>query len=215
MHLVRIILRTGQAGDVPEAQVMADYDINDYREKTELTSTKMQSAIIGSLRDYALLHMLDRSRKGLEHILRAAGDVGHSRAFGEFAEGIITQVTALLGLEDDGLLLKVDGFAARLRGSTCTMRAGTGCHAGQDIAGPLSDLPEGVGSILARALAERKNVYREDSFVGYMASAGFWKPWWNGSSPVTPSRGREDGWPGSLPGLQGSIPCGPTGWDSA
>jgi CheY-like chemotaxis protein len=34
---VRIILRTGQPGYAPEEQVIMQYDINDYRTKTELT----------------------------------------------------------------------------------------------------------------------------------------------------------------------------------
>ena len=35
-RFVRIVLRTGQPGQAPEQQVIVDYDINDYREKTEL-----------------------------------------------------------------------------------------------------------------------------------------------------------------------------------
>jgi len=37
-HLVRIILRTGQPGRAPESNVILEYDINDYKEKTELTA---------------------------------------------------------------------------------------------------------------------------------------------------------------------------------
>jgi CheY-like chemotaxis protein len=37
-HKVRIILRTGQPGQAPERQVILDYDINDYKSKTELTA---------------------------------------------------------------------------------------------------------------------------------------------------------------------------------
>jgi diguanylate cyclase (GGDEF)-like protein/PAS domain S-box-containing protein len=50
--LVRIILRTGQAGQAPEMKVIAEYDINDYREKTELTSQKLISAVTIALRGY-------------------------------------------------------------------------------------------------------------------------------------------------------------------
>ena len=35
---VRIILRTGQPGQAPERRVIVDYDINDYKAKTELTA---------------------------------------------------------------------------------------------------------------------------------------------------------------------------------
>lgn len=50
--LVRIILRTGQPGQAPEQEVLKNYDINDYKEKTELTTQKLVTSIISSLRAY-------------------------------------------------------------------------------------------------------------------------------------------------------------------
>lgn len=38
---VRVILRTGQPGQAPERRVIVDYDINDYKAKTELTADKL------------------------------------------------------------------------------------------------------------------------------------------------------------------------------
>ena len=43
--LVRIILRTGQPGAAPEKQVIIEYEINDYKAKTELTSIKLFTAV--------------------------------------------------------------------------------------------------------------------------------------------------------------------------
>jgi serine phosphatase RsbU (regulator of sigma subunit) len=51
-EMVRIILRTGQPGQAPEKEVVENYDINDYKEKTELTSQKLVTSIIASLRSY-------------------------------------------------------------------------------------------------------------------------------------------------------------------
>lgn len=52
---IRIILRTGQPGQAPEQQVVLEYDINDYKEKTELTAQKLTTAVIASLRAYQAL----------------------------------------------------------------------------------------------------------------------------------------------------------------
>ncbi|MBD3824854.1 MAG: HD domain-containing protein [Epsilonproteobacteria bacterium] len=49
---IRIVLRTGQPGSAPEKEVIRDYDINDYKEKTELTATKLYTTLISSLRAY-------------------------------------------------------------------------------------------------------------------------------------------------------------------
>jgi len=49
---LRIVLRTGQPGQAPELSVIVDYDINDYKEKSDLTSDKMRSCLATALRSY-------------------------------------------------------------------------------------------------------------------------------------------------------------------
>ncbi len=56
---VQIILRTGQPGQVPEASVIRDYDINDYRTKTELTTQKLVTSLITALRVFCALRARD------------------------------------------------------------------------------------------------------------------------------------------------------------
>ena len=46
---VRIVLRTGQPGQAPEEQVIRDYDINDYKEKTDLTRRKLITVFYAGL----------------------------------------------------------------------------------------------------------------------------------------------------------------------
>lgn len=50
LKAIRIILRTGQPGQAPEQQVILEYDINDYKSKTELTSQKLFTTMIAALR---------------------------------------------------------------------------------------------------------------------------------------------------------------------
>jgi signal transduction histidine kinase/HPt (histidine-containing phosphotransfer) domain-containing protein/FixJ family two-component response regulator len=49
---VRLILRTGQPGQAPERQVIRDFDINDYIDKTSLTADQLYTATLASLRAY-------------------------------------------------------------------------------------------------------------------------------------------------------------------
>ena len=51
-HFIRIILRTGQPGQAPERDVIINYDINDYKSKTELTAQKLFTVVIAALRSY-------------------------------------------------------------------------------------------------------------------------------------------------------------------
>lgn len=49
---IRIILRTGQPGQAPVRDVIVDYDINDYKSKTELTAEKLFITLITGLRAF-------------------------------------------------------------------------------------------------------------------------------------------------------------------
>ena len=44
-NFTRIVLRTGQPGQAPEEKVIVDYDINDYKEKTELSNKVIYHSI--------------------------------------------------------------------------------------------------------------------------------------------------------------------------
>lgn len=68
-HQVRIILRTGQPGEAPEASVILNYDINDYRLKTELTRQKLITVVISSLRSYTNILTIENQNFELTHAL--------------------------------------------------------------------------------------------------------------------------------------------------
>jgi hypothetical protein len=74
-RLVRIILRTGQPGAAPEKQVVVDYDINDYKEKSELTFQRLQTGIITALRAWHDMKIIESSRMGLEKIIDASAQL--------------------------------------------------------------------------------------------------------------------------------------------
>lgn len=69
---VRIILRTGQPGQAPERKVIIDYDINDYKEKSELTANKFFATMVLALRSYQDIINLEKSRKTIEQIATAS-----------------------------------------------------------------------------------------------------------------------------------------------
>ena len=56
---LRIILRTGQSGDIPELETIRKYDINDYLSKTELTMERLHGCFITTLRSYQQLERLE------------------------------------------------------------------------------------------------------------------------------------------------------------
>lgn len=68
-RFVRIVLRTGQPGQAPEMSVIREYDINDYKEKVELTDQKLFTSIVSSLRSYQDILVIESQRKALSKSL--------------------------------------------------------------------------------------------------------------------------------------------------
>ncbi|MGL1935866.1 MAG: SpoIIE family protein phosphatase [Fibrobacterales bacterium] len=63
---IRIVLRTGQPGHAPQSQVIIEYDINDYKEKTEMSSITLITTITTSLRSFNYIHKIAQMNNSLE-----------------------------------------------------------------------------------------------------------------------------------------------------
>ena len=104
MEAVRIILRTGQPGQVPELETITRFDINDYKTKSELTKTKLITTLFSALRSWEQINRLENSRTGLEKIIEASNELIVQEGLETFAEGVVTQMASLFGLDSDGIL---------------------------------------------------------------------------------------------------------------
>jgi len=101
--IVRIILRTGQPGDAPSNEVILNYDINDYKEKSELTYDKLFTSVVAALRTYQQLIAIEKCRNGLKKIIEATAQYCKCRSKEEFAQQLLIQISSLLNLGDNSL----------------------------------------------------------------------------------------------------------------
>lgn len=122
---VRIILRTGQPGQAPERRVIVDYDINDYKAKTELTADKLFTSLTAALRSYQQLERMLQTRRGLEIIIDAASTLYDFKSMQRLAEGVLTQIASLLNIDCVGILVLRDGSD---HGDAFSVLAGSGCY---------------------------------------------------------------------------------------
>ncbi|MFO7609899.1 MAG: DUF3369 domain-containing protein [Candidatus Krumholzibacteriia bacterium] len=125
---VRIILRTGQPGQAPEHEVVARYDINDYKCKVELTADRLCTTVTSALRSWRDICALEHSRRSLQQVLEASGALLQGGPQGEFAGQVLAQLQEIAGR---GLGRVPDGFVARNRPGRCVIAAGTGPWAGR------------------------------------------------------------------------------------
>jgi len=101
---VRIILRTGQPGYAPEIDAIRDFDINDYKTKSELTRIKLFTTVTSAIRSYEQIRKINDSRRGLSQIVRASTQLMSLHGVHNFAAGVLNQIAELLGQEGSGVL---------------------------------------------------------------------------------------------------------------
>src|SRR5690606_14772962 len=172
---VRIILRTGQPGQAPERQVIINYDINDYKSKTELTAQKLFTVIMSSLRSYRDILSLEQSRMGLEKIINASADLFSSHSMEQFIDGVLQQLTSILGCDENALLVSSSLVAGNISGEVAdphklVVFAGQGEFESKE-GKPVQEVlaPELLDAFEV-ALKSRGIVYRDNYLVAYCTS---------------------------------------------
>lgn len=168
----RLVLRTGQPGQAPENEVIRNYDINDYKDKTELTTTKLNTLLYATLRSYRDICTLNKNRKGLEGVIKASTEVFGSGTLNKFASAVLTQITTLLGLEQSALYCSSITHDTQLNIETRTFRilAATGDMETAHNIASIEDLPAQVQEGFKEVLADHKSHYHKDYYIGYFST---------------------------------------------
>ena len=162
---VRIILRTGQPGQAPERRVIVDYDINDYKAKTELTADKLFTALTAALRSYLQLQRMLETRRGLEIIIEAAGTLFDFKSMQRLAEGVLTQIASLLKVSCAGILVLRE---AQNSHEIFSVLAGSGCYS-RFIGSDVSTLIENdLQSLVREAFTRRHHEFSDQRSVLYI-----------------------------------------------
>jgi len=159
---IRIILRTGQPGYAPEMDAIRDLDINDYRTKSELTRTKLYTAVAAAVRCYQQLHALNIGRVALERIARAGAELMNLHVPRDIARAVLGHAAAVLLQEPDGVLCVHDDGALQVLGAAggCIDLEGGALRHHQD---------QEVHALVARALQERSSQYTPERVALYFS----------------------------------------------
>ena len=126
--LMRLIIRTGQPGLAPERFVIDNFDIDDYKDKTELTVQKLYTTVRTALKGYRDLQTIELNRVGLSRILAVTPDLYnlHIDRLEEYFRGLLIQIIGICNLEHSGMISTIDGLVVTLEGKDIRVRAGTG-----------------------------------------------------------------------------------------
>ncbi|EKE87437.1 EAL domain-containing protein [Idiomarina xiamenensis] len=169
-HEVRIVLRTGQPGTAPEERVIRDYDINDYRTKTELTRARLLTTVYTAIRSYQQIRTINASRIGLRQVIASAANLMERHSMANFAEGVVTQIASLLGLPADGMLGVRSGGGHEPE----VIVLGAAGRFARAINRPLTQLDDDdIKSAIFNCIARREHLYLADATVFYIKGNRF------------------------------------------
>lgn len=118
-QLVRIVLRTGQPGQALEHSIIVDYDINDFWCKADLTTRKLFTTVISSLRAYATLADAAAARDAL------SVEVAHARHLRQ----VVDQHALVLTLDADARIADANELLCKLAGIPRASLIGRSVHA--------------------------------------------------------------------------------------
>jgi diguanylate cyclase (GGDEF)-like protein len=124
----RIILHTGQPGYAPEYEAIRDFDINDYRNKSELNYSRLLTSLTAAIRSYMQIRTVAEQNGGLEFIINSAPRLISQTPLEHFPGELVREVQDLLGQNIEAVLIEHrrrsgDGAAMRLIHATAAFAA--------------------------------------------------------------------------------------------
>ena len=165
-HRTRLVMRTGQPGQAPEDRVIRDYDIDDYKEKTDLTIQKLRTLLYSKLRAYRDLCVIEYQRDGLARVLGATAMVQTAESLTVFASAVLDQLTSLLHLDRSALYCIVLPNADNGEHETKTIAA-TGDFVEYSTNPNCSNLPDIVAQRFREVFDKKSGQHYDDAYVLY------------------------------------------------
>jgi response regulator RpfG family c-di-GMP phosphodiesterase len=153
---VRIILRTGQPGQAPEKRVIVDYDINDYKEKTELTAQKLFTTIVASLRAYESIHLTNLNKKGLEKVIEASSYLFEVQSLSKLSAIVLEQINSMLCFYKNIPLREQSSFVAFKNSGSYYITAASGNYTKNFNSDIKNVIPASLYDSIIEGIEERK-----------------------------------------------------------
>ena len=169
--LVRIILRTGQPGSAPEHEVILRYRINDYKDKTELTASKLFSCVVTAIRSYQDLINLQKNKQGFRKVIEATKTITKKKSIGLFLEGVLDQWVFILQTNDNWVKTEHSNcytiYCEPNKNYKVISAIADNKKLKNQSSQGLETLPEDVQKIIIDSHREGANIIRGNLYAGY------------------------------------------------
>ncbi|MCW8863800.1 MAG: DUF3369 domain-containing protein [Colwellia sp.] len=167
---IRLVLRTGQAGSAPEAKVIKDFDINDYKEKTDFTASKMITTVYASIRAYRDIMTIQRSLDAFKKLIETTHDLLKINQLKSFGSAALNHLLALMNVESSALYIARTQIDFDLQ-ATSLIIACTGKYVCESDSLENSDISAEVKAKIQQVFISKSHYSDDTCFVGYYQAA--------------------------------------------
>lgn len=162
---IRLVLRTGQAGMAPESDVIRNYDINDYRSKTDLTAQSLATCVFNGVRGFRDIRTISDNLTAFRKLIDTSAKLMREESLLDMAQSALTELLGILGTEQSSLYItsrQESLFNKREeRVFECTGRFSKAKEE------RFSDLPQTVRDKVEKAYESKQSAATETDFTGY------------------------------------------------
>jgi len=167
----RIVLRTGQPGQAPERKIIREYEISDYKNKTELSGVKLDTLMCTTLRSYQNIVRLKKNKKGLELVVESSSALFDALTYESLVDETINYLGKLVNrcTKTPEHNLSALGFYCDSEVFQLLETRGQFSHLIKQT--DVDKLPDYVSILISESIATQKNIYNPDSFILNMQSS--------------------------------------------
>ena len=161
----RLILRTGQPGQAPERKIIREYDISDYKNKTELSGIKLDTLMCNALRAYQSVMSLKKNKVGLEIVAASSLAFFESDTHHSLAKIAMNYLTRLIKSCTVNTTYTLSYFAVDYNSNTFDFLDTAGNYSHLANMNGIDKLSNLTFELISQCIEEKHHIYTDNAFV--------------------------------------------------
>ena len=167
----RLILRTGQPGQAPERKIIREYDISDYKNKTELSGIKLDTLMCNALRAYQSVMSLKKNKQGLEIVVASSSSLFESPTYESLVKVTMTYLTQLVRLCTSNVEYTLSSLGLYCNPTIFHLLETTEKFSHLGDIHDIDKLPDNVSILITQCIQEERHIYTDNAFVMNISSS--------------------------------------------
>jgi len=167
----RLILRTGQPGQAPERRIIREYDISDYKNKTELSGIKLDTLMCNALRAYQSVMSLKKNKQGLEIVVASSSALFESPTYESLVKVTMDYLTQLVRLCTCNVTYTLSSLGLYCNPTIFHLIETTEKFSHLSDVHDIDKLPDDVSILITQSIREEQHIYTDNAFVMNISSS--------------------------------------------